>query len=181
MPCGKTLNMSKLIKLSENLLLVLIWTRRKLRLLQRPRIKMGILYMTGNQIKRKEKSSILRDRLLLIQLRQRSNHGKLLIQLSKFHMLRLLLLQLLLLPRQHRFLLCQQLHQLLLLLLLLQLLSKKLLVKPPKLQMIKSLPNGKTSSSKETLLSKLSTSSSSSSQPLSDFCTLISKLTKKRK
>lgn len=59
---------------------------------------------------------------------------------------------------------------------------KKFLMAPPKLlKQMTSPHNGKTLNSKETLLSKLSTFSFSSSLLLSDFCTLISKLMKRRK
>lgn len=176
MPCGKTPNTNKLIKLLENFPLAWIQTQRKLKLLQRPLIKMANQFMIGNQINKKEKSSTLKDRLLLIQLGQRKNNGKLLTLMFQLQLL-LLLFQLL------QLLLKLLLHQLKLLLpLLLLLLLKKFLVYKLKHPVkMTSPPNGKTLKSKETQLSKLSTSSSSLSLQLSDFCTLTSKLTKRRK
>ena len=181
MPCGKTPNTNKLIKLLENFPLAWIQTQRKLKLLQRPLIKMANQFMIGNQINKKEKSSTLKDRLLLIQLGQRKNNGKLLTLMFQLQLL-LLLFQLLQLPLL-QLLLKLLLHQLKLLLpLLLLLLLKKFLVYKLKHPVkMTSPPNGKTLKSKETQLSKLSTSSSSLSLQLSDFCTLTSKLTKRRK
>ena len=140
---------------------------------------MEIQFMIGNWTNKKERLSILKDRLLSILLRYKNNNGKQHIQIQLFHIKKLLLHQLLKsLTRQFPFLLHQYFphhhqHQLWL--------NKLVKFQELNNRSKKQLLNGRTLSFKETLHSRLFISSSSLLLLHLDFFTLTSSLTRKRK